>query len=177
MLLIDYYLITKYPELLRIRVVRDNMARYNQALAYMSSVPETERLYIKLMRSRIDSAVLNRNNFVMLSAAAYAAAKYENPSMKNYRGGQESATGGHVDKIVTTYLTLRTTLSISAMIRSPFAYLSRDEIRAIEHETTVVNRGLPSTTGISADLGPVMELPPLRPDDPNRQVAAPAGQQ
>jgi hypothetical protein len=77
-LLIDYFLFTKYPEILRIRSVRDNMARFNQAMTYLASIPEDERMYVKLLRPRIETSVLNQNNFVMLSTAAYAAAKFEN---------------------------------------------------------------------------------------------------
>jgi hypothetical protein len=67
-LLIDYYLFNKYPEILRIRAVRDNMAKYNQALTYFWSVPEDERLYVKIMQPRTYTNVLNRNNFVMLAS-------------------------------------------------------------------------------------------------------------
>jgi hypothetical protein len=81
-LVIDYYFFNKYPEILRIRSVRDNMVKYIQALSYLSSIPEDERLYVKIMKPRVDTAVLNRNN-IMLSAAAYSAAKFEIPSMKN----------------------------------------------------------------------------------------------
>jgi hypothetical protein len=89
-LLIDYYLFNKYPEILRIQAVRDNVSKCNQALSYLASLPTDGRLYVKLI-PRPDTTVLNRNNFVMLSSAPFAAAKYENPSMKNYRGGQETA--------------------------------------------------------------------------------------
>jgi hypothetical protein len=41
-LLTDYYLFNKYPEIFRIRAIRDNMAKDNQALSYLSSVPESE---------------------------------------------------------------------------------------------------------------------------------------
>jgi hypothetical protein len=75
------------------------------------------------MKPRSDTNVFNWNNFVMLVSAAYAAAKYENPSMRNYSGGQETAAGGHVDNVVTTYLSVRTSMSISSIIQSPHAYL------------------------------------------------------
>jgi hypothetical protein len=150
-LLIDYYLFTKYPEILRIR-----------AMAFLASVPDDERMYVKIMRPRVDTSVLNRNNFVRLSTAAYAAAKYENPSMRNYRGGQESATGGHIDKIVTTFLTVRTTFAISSMIRSPFSYLSEVEMTIIEREATLTSQGIPTVIGIAADEEEKGELPPLQ---------------
>jgi hypothetical protein len=99
------------------------MVKYNQALNYLSSIPEDERLYVKIMKPRADTAVLNRNSFIMLSAAAYSAAKFEIPSMKNYRGGQDTAGGGHIDKIVTSYLTYRTNTAMMSMGRSMFAYI------------------------------------------------------
>jgi hypothetical protein len=87
-LLIDYYRFNKYPEILRITAVRDNMSKYNLALSYLASLTADERLYVKLLCPRSNTNVLNRNNFIMLSAAEFAAAKYENPSMKKYRGGK-----------------------------------------------------------------------------------------
>jgi hypothetical protein len=82
----------------------------------------------------------------MLSAAAYAAAKYENPSMKNYRGGQESAAGGHVEKIVSTYLSMRTSHAIVGMTRSPYApYLSQSGLAIIDRETSWYEFSLPSS--------------------------------
>lgn len=160
-MLIDYYLFTKYPEILRIRAVRENMARFNQALAYLTSQPEEDRMYIKLIKPKADTAILNRNNFIMLSAAAYAAAKFENPSMKNYKGGQETAAGGYIDKIITSYLTLRTTTAISNMIRSPFSYLTRDEMITMEREANTTTRGIPALTNITLGTDHLTELPPM----------------
>jgi hypothetical protein len=134
-LLIDYCLFNKYPEILRIQAIRDNMSKYNQALSYLASLPTDEWLYINLIRPRSDTNVLKRNNFVMLSSAAFAAAKYENPSMRNYRGGQETAAGGYVDKVVTTYLNVRTNMSIMSMVRSPYAYLSSTERSEVARES------------------------------------------
>jgi hypothetical protein len=154
------------------------MARFNLALAYLSSLPETDQMYVKILKSRIDTAVLNRNNFGMMANAAYAAAKYTNPSMKIYRGGQETSAGGHIDKVVTTYLTVRTTLSISAMVRSPFAYLSFEERVLVENEATASGRGLPSAIGISADQEKQTSLPTIRLDlpSPSAQQGTPTRQ-
>uniref|UniRef100_A0AAT9JN77 Nucleocapsid protein n=1 Tax=Cryptotermes secundus lispivirus 1 TaxID=3133545 RepID=A0AAT9JN77_9MONO len=162
LLLIDYYVITKYPEILRIRVVRDNMARFNLAIGFLSTIPEAERMYVKILRPRVDTAVLNRNNFSMLANAAFSAAKYENPSMKNYRGGQEASAGGHVDKVVTTYLTIRTTLSIKSMLNSPHSLTTEDERMMIEAEAYASSRGIPLAFGISADPEKQGQLPPMR---------------
>lgn len=173
-LLIDYFLFTKYPELWRIRPVRDNMARFNQAIAYLMTIPETERMFVKLLRPRSETAVLNRNNFIMLSAAAYAAAKYENPSMRNYREGQEAAAGGHVEKVVTTYLAMRTTHAITGMTRSPYAYLSQTELSIIDQETSLITRGVQPTVNTSEPLEGTRDFPPFRPPSATASPATPA---
>jgi hypothetical protein len=73
------------------------MTKYNQPLGYLPSVPDTDRLFVKLLRAKSEKDIFKRNNFVMLSAATFPAAKFENPLMRNYRGGQETAAGGHID--------------------------------------------------------------------------------
>lgn len=111
--LINDFLLTKYPEILRIWHLRGDLKKFKHAMEYLSTIPEDERMYVKILRPRSDTAVLDRNNFVTLSAAAFAAAKFEPPSMKNYREGQESAVERDVARVVTTYLTTSSTLSIS----------------------------------------------------------------
>jgi hypothetical protein len=161
-LLIDYYLFTKYPEILRIRSVRDNMSKYIQGLNYLSSVSEDERLYVKIMKPRADTAVLNRNNFIMLSAAAYSAAKFEIPSMKNYRGAQDTAGGGHTDKIVASYLTYRTNTVMMSMGRSAFAYMSPRERQLMEAESKRIAQGLSASDGLTTEQEETDGIPPLR---------------
>jgi hypothetical protein len=73
------------------------MNKYNQALGYLMSVPDTDRLFVDILRRKSETDILNRNNFVILSAAAIATAKFANPTMRNYRGGQETAAQGHID--------------------------------------------------------------------------------
>jgi hypothetical protein len=96
-LLIDYYLFNKYPEILRVRAIRDDLVKYNQALNYLAFLTPYERLYVKLMRPREETSVLNRNNFVMLSTAAFAAAKIELPSMRNYIGAASGYNISHCE--------------------------------------------------------------------------------
>jgi hypothetical protein len=141
-------------------------------MAYPSSVPESERMFVKLMRPRSETAVLNRNNFIMLSAAAYAAAKYENPSMKNYRGGQESAAGGHVEKVVSTYLSMRTSHAIVGMTRSPYAYLSQSELTIIDRETDLLTRGVQPTVEAGGNQDGQGDFPVFRPAQASQPTSA-----
>jgi hypothetical protein len=98
----------------------------------------------------------------MLSAAAFAAAKYENPSMKNYQGGQETVAGGYVDKIVTTYLNVRTNMSIMSMVWSPYAYLSQTGRIEVTKESERQAKGGFSSTTIVEDPTGDQEMPRLR---------------
>lgn len=161
-LLIDYYLFNKYPEILRVRAIRDNMAKYNQALEYLAGIADYERLYVKLIKKKTETDILNRNNFIMLSAAAFAAARYEIPSMKNYQGGQQQAAGGHIDKVVHTYLTMRTQLSLSSIVRAPSAYMSQEEQALMIAESERKSRGIPVQIGIAADPEPASGLPRMQ---------------
>jgi hypothetical protein len=163
LLLIDHYLFTKYPEILRIRSVRESMVKYNQALAYLSSVPKDERLYVKIMNPRSETAVLNRNNFIMLSAAAYSAAKFEIPSMKNYRGGQDTVSGGHIDKIITSYLTYRTNTAMISMGLSSYAYMTPRERELMEKESANITQGATAVTATTTVQEETGGLPQFKP--------------
>jgi hypothetical protein len=73
-ILIDTYVFNKYPELLRIRLLRDNMATYNAAMEFLFTIPAGERMYVKLLYPKDQTAVLNRNNFSLLASAAVSVA-------------------------------------------------------------------------------------------------------
>lgn len=83
--IIDTYLYSKYPEPLSIRCLADERSPVNKAWKYLSSVPEADRPFVKLLRDRKETAVLNRTNFELYTAAALACAQYEISSMKNFR--------------------------------------------------------------------------------------------
>jgi hypothetical protein len=50
-LTIDYYIFNKYPELLRIRLIRDDLGSFNQATEFIRSKTEDEALYVKILYS------------------------------------------------------------------------------------------------------------------------------
>lgn len=126
-LLIDRYIFGKYPELLRIRALRDNMGAINKALEYLNSIEPDLRFFVKLLHDKNETAVLNRQNFPLLAAAAVAAAQFETPSMKNYRGGSDTVTSGAITEVVRRYLSLRMNLSHIAISKSDYGYMSREE--------------------------------------------------
>jgi hypothetical protein len=101
-LMVSTYIFNKYPELLCIRVLRDNLNSVNAAMAYLTTIPEDSILYVKLLRPREGTAILNRNNS-LLSGAAYAVAQVEVSSMKFYRGDNQERIGSTLTNIIRQY--------------------------------------------------------------------------
>jgi hypothetical protein len=126
-ILIGTYVFNKYPELLRIRLLRDNMATYNAAMEFLFTIPSGERMYVKLLYPKDQRAILNRNNFSLLASAAVSVARFENPSFKFYRGGSEDKVGASIKNVIMNYLSFRVNMAPIAMSYSPFAYMSKEE--------------------------------------------------
>ncbi|UUW06596.1 VP5 [Cat Tien Hospitalitermes Lispi-like virus] len=125
--MIDKYIFSKYPELLRIRSIRDNMDAMNNAWAFLASLTPGERYFVKILYNKDETAPLNRNNFQLLATAAIAAAQFETPSMRFYQGGNVTATSGSIVETVRQYLSLRMNLSYFSIMQSPFAYMTEAE--------------------------------------------------
>jgi hypothetical protein len=126
-ILIDTYIFNKYPELLRIRLLRDNMLTYNSAMEFLYRLPAGERMYVKFLQPKDKTAVLNRNNFSLLALAAVVIARFENPSFKFYRGGAEDTLGASLRGMITSYLSFRVNMAPISMSYSSYAYMSAEE--------------------------------------------------
>jgi hypothetical protein len=94
LLMIDYYIFNKYPELLRIRLITDDMGAYNQATEYLRTKNEDECLFVKILYSKQETSILNRNNFQLLATATTIVAQFEQQSFVFYRGGHKDAVSG-----------------------------------------------------------------------------------
>jgi hypothetical protein len=81
-LMIDRYIFGKYPALLRITALRDNMEAMNRAWAYLVSLDPGDRYFAKILYTKDETAALNRNNFSLLAIAAVAAALTDTPSIR-----------------------------------------------------------------------------------------------
>jgi hypothetical protein len=115
--LIDEYLYTRYKELLLIRLLADNNKGMTAAWEYLATLQGHNMYFCKILETKESTACLNRNNFPLHIAAAVAAAKFESPSMVNYRGSDISTRAVNlVGSIVHTYLNRRIKLSATAMI-------------------------------------------------------------
>jgi len=126
-IMIDRYLFSKYPELLRIRVLRDSMLAMNRAWEFLASLDPGERFFAKILYDKNTTAPLNRQNFSLLATAAIAAAQFETPSMQYYKGGNVIGTSGTLASLVRQYLSVRTNIAMHSVILSPFAYLTPEE--------------------------------------------------
>jgi hypothetical protein len=128
-LLIDEYLYSRYRELLSIRVLAENHKGMMAAWAYLASLHPTEVYYAKILFSKEETACLNRNNFPLHIPAAVAAARFETPSMQNYRGTETQIQSSTLlGNIVRVYLTKRLGLAPRAMINEMAQFGSHEVI-------------------------------------------------
>lgn len=133
---IEVYLFGKYSELLRIRILRDNMTAYNKALTFICSKPEAEHSYLKLLYNRKETACLNRSNFSLLASAGTILARIENASMTHYQAGKQDETYNTLEATIHKYLNYRSQLSAIGMLNSQRAFATHDERYAIAKRVT-----------------------------------------
>lgn len=128
---IEIFLFGKYTELMRIRILRDDMRAYNTALEFICSKDENEHSYLKLLYDRQQTTCLNRTNFNLLSMAGMILARSENTSMRNYIGAPQDDTYMSLKAVIDRYLVFRSSLSAIGMINSHRAFATTREIKEI----------------------------------------------
>jgi len=134
--LIDEYLYSRYRELLSIRLLADNHKGMLAAWQFLASLQPHEFYYAKILFDKEQTACLNRNNFPLHTAAAVAAAKFETPSMINYRGAEgQIQSSTLLGTIVHNYLSVRLKGSPYALINDWAHFGSR--LEAIEFHRNV----------------------------------------
>ena len=90
-ILIDEYLYHRY-ELLSMRLLAANHKGISAAWEFLAFLEEHERFFAKILYDKETTACLNRGNFPLhIAAAIAAAARFETPSMANYRGAEGQA--------------------------------------------------------------------------------------
>jgi hypothetical protein len=85
-ILIDEYLYSRYRERLSIRMLAENHKAMTAVWEYLASLPPQDVYFAKILYDKEATACLNRNSFPLHISAAVAAARFETPSMINYRG-------------------------------------------------------------------------------------------
>ena len=116
-ILIDEYLYSRFKEILSLRILADNHKGMVAAWEFLASLPPQDVYFAKILYDKETTACLNRNNFPLHTAAAVAAAKFESPTLVNYRGAEGPAqTTTAIGVIVTAYLDRRMKLSEPAMM-------------------------------------------------------------
>jgi hypothetical protein len=88
-ILIDKYLYHRYKELLSMRLLAENHKGTSAAWDFLASLEKHERFFPKILYDKQHLA--SRGNFPLHIAAAVAAARFETPSMANYRGAEGQA--------------------------------------------------------------------------------------
>jgi hypothetical protein len=143
-------------ELLSIRVLAENHKAMAAVWEYLASLPPQDVYFAKILYDKEATACLNRNNFPLHISAAVSAARFETPSMVNYRGNEGQIQSS--DRIVSLYLSRRLTLSHHALLNETAAFSSPHEIleyhrmistsssEAVEPESSSIQRGQPVQT-------------------------------
>lgn len=120
-----------------------------QAWNYLASVPPDERYFVKLLRPKSETDVLNRNSFLLHNAAALAAAKFESPTMANLKMTLTDA-GEKISGTVTQYLTIRQRNGLLAVANKSIAKFSDEELSAYLEVAKSVISGIEQNEGASA---------------------------
>jgi hypothetical protein len=116
-ILIGEYLYSRYRELLSVRLLAENRKGMLAVWGFVASLPPHEVYFAKILYDKEATACLTRNNFPLHIAAAVAAARFENPSMINYRGAEGQIQSTTIlGTIVQTYLSRRLRLAPHAMM-------------------------------------------------------------
>lgn len=129
-MLLDIHILGHYLEFLRVRLVRSNMENLGRAWTWLGTLPTSERYYAKILYPKENTRLLQRNNFGHLVSVATAIACFSNPSMANYRGGQQDKVSAQLIAAVNTYLTRRLMTIPIAMMDSTFSVLGPEEQKA-----------------------------------------------
>jgi hypothetical protein len=164
-ILIDEYLYHRYKEILSVRLLAENHKGMAAAWEFLASLEEHERSFAKILYDKEVTACLNRCNFPLHIAAAVAAAKFELPSMANYRGAEGQAQSStRLSAIVSDYLSVRLSLIKTAIINEHAMFGSSLEVaeyhRAITNGTNLEES--PATSGTTRGLPSSLAQPPAR---------------
>jgi hypothetical protein len=160
-LMISTYIFNNYQELLRFRILRDNLKAVNAAMTYLTTVPEDSMLYVKLLRPWEETAVLNRNNNSLLCGAAYAVAQVEISSIKYYRGGNQEGIGATLANIIRQYLSFRLQNAFMSISESPYPYLSTSEKEAmVKYHQADQGQQVDITPVVGTQISMTAPLPP-----------------
>jgi hypothetical protein len=72
-------------------------------------------MYVKILYTKQETSILNRNNFRLLATAATIVAQFEQQSFQFYRGGHWDAVSGALQLVINRYLTVRVHMAPHAM--------------------------------------------------------------
>lgn len=109
LVLIDRYIMCEYPEFLRTAVLRDLQNRFAAAQAYLKDVPPEDRMYVKILRNKDETALLNRQIFKDAATIATTIARFKDSTFNNYFYNTDEAHIRFVS-IVERYLSQRASI-------------------------------------------------------------------
>ncbi|CAG9822294.1 unnamed protein product [Phaedon cochleariae] len=111
--MIDTFILEQYPELLETPLLRGLKERYAAAIKELKKYKKEDMMYVKILATKDDCAMLNGRVFSQATIVASAIAQFVNSTYKNYyQSSSESSI--RTRSIITSYLINRTSLSALA---------------------------------------------------------------
>lgn len=83
--MIDKYIFQQHPEFLKLSILRGFKKTFGNAILYLQSLRPEEASFVKLLRDKDDTAVLNRRNFDIAHTIALVIARRQTTSFDNYK--------------------------------------------------------------------------------------------
>lgn len=112
--MIDKYVFQQHPEFLKLSILRGFKQTFAKALSYLHSLKPEEAAYVKILKDKEETSILNRKNFDLAHTIALVVARRQTASFDNYR---ITSTPVHeaLEAFVNEYLTIRESqMSLSA---------------------------------------------------------------
>lgn len=101
---IESYIYNRIPEIANTRLLPSLNANYKRALDYLRSVPQSERMYVKLLRDKNETAPLSRVHFTEATIVASTVAAFDKDSYQYY-AVEEGPNVSKLKAIALTYVT------------------------------------------------------------------------
>lgn len=126
LVLIDTYLIRKYPELRSLHVLRDVYDQFNKVIEILRREDIEDILFLKLIYHKDQTAEFNRQNFQTFAIVATTCARFEHPSFENYFM-DNSDKAQELSEIIYGYLNHRRNLTFFALGESNAVSMGKRE--------------------------------------------------
>lgn len=140
-MMIDQHIFGHFPEFLRLRLLRDNLASVRAAWEFLNRIPPELRYFTRILYPKDQATLLTRIHFGPLAQVATTIGQFTSQSMKYYRGGQTDQMSNQLAIAVRTYLERRIANIAYAVRDTRFSYFGPHEAEVYDRQVRSVGIG------------------------------------